>query len=143
MSKLEFYTDGAYSFTRETGGVGVVVVKDGEKVYEFSKTYPKYSNNRCELLAVIHSLNAISKPVESIVIYTDSQYVIGGATLGWKRKANVDLWNLYDKYYTKASEFCKDITFSWIKGHSKGSTKDEQFNNLADTLAVSASHKIS
>lgn len=31
MSRLEVFTDGAFSSSRDTGGVGVVFVIDGEK----------------------------------------------------------------------------------------------------------------
>lgn len=142
MPKIEFYTDGAYSAARNAGGIGIVVVRDGVKVYEYSKTYYNSTNNKCELLAVIIALNAVSKPVDQIVIHSDSQYVIGCATQGWKRKKNVDLWQLYDKTYTKATTFCKDISFSWVKGHSNGQIFDEAMNNIADRLAVEASHVI-
>ena len=39
MSKFACYTDGACSLARNKGGIGVVFVKDGEKVYEFKKSY--------------------------------------------------------------------------------------------------------
>lgn len=139
MTNLEFYTDGAFSFARGVGGVGIVVLKNGEKVYTFSKTYKDTTNNRCELLAVIHSLNSVSKPVDSIIIHTDSQYVIGGATKGWKRNKNIDLWKLYDHYYDKVSKLCPDIKFMWVKGHQKTSGLEEEMNNLADKLAQLAS----
>lgn len=139
---IEFYTDGAYSSARKAGGIGIVIVKNGVKVYEHSKTYYDTTNNKCELLAVITALHSISKPVDQIIIHSDSQYVIGCATMGWKRKKNIDLWKLYDKVYEKASSYCSDITFSWVKGHDKSGTFNNEMNNLADKLAVDASHVI-
>lgn len=131
---IEIWTDGAYSPTRDTGGIGIVFVINNVKAYEFKKQFTKTTNNRCELLAVIYALNAISKKVDAIKIYTDSQYIIGGTTKGWKRKKNILLWKLYDKAYEKASKFCDNITFEWIKGH-----ENNVFNNRADELAVEAS----
>lgn len=131
---IEIYTDGAFSSCRNCGGIGIVFVINGEKVYEFSKSIPNSTNNKCELLAVIYALHSISKEVDSIVIYSDSQYVIGCATKGWKRKKNVELWNLYDKTMEKAKKFCSNITFCWTKGHS-----NSEMNNRADELAVEAS----
>lgn len=139
---IEFYTDGAYSPVRNAGGIGIVIVRDGIKIYEHSKTYYDTTNNKCELLAVITALNAISKPVDKIIIHSDSQYVIGCATLGWKRKKNVELWKKYDEVYNKAKSFCSEIIFHWVKGHTKGETFNEAMNNLADKLAVEASHII-
>lgn len=138
---IEIFTDGAYSSSRDSGGVGVVFVINGEKAYEFSKRIPHSTNNQCELLAVIYALNAISREVESITIYSDSQYVIGCATKGWKRKKNVALWELYDKVLEKAQRNCSNINFSWVKGHTSSSDFFSQMNNLADKLAVEASQE--
>ena len=140
LKRIEFYTDGAYSSSRDTGGIGIVVVIDGKKVYEYSKCIPNSTNNKCELLAVIYALKSVSKPVESITIYSDSQYVIGCATKGWKRKKNVELWNLYDKAFAKANQFCPDIKFCWIRGHTSNLDFFSKMNNLADKLARESSN---
>lgn len=134
---LEIYTDGAYSPLRNTGGIGIVFVKDGKKIYEFNKKIVDTTNNRCELLAVIYALNSISKNIDNIIIYSDSQYVIGCITKGWKRKKNVEYWNLFDKKYKQAQSFCDNIEFRWVKGH-----ESNEFNNIADKLAVEASHEL-
>ena len=142
MSKFACYTDGACSLARNKGGIEVVFVKDGEKVYEFKKSYTDTTNNKCELMAVIYALNAISKPIEQLIIYSDSQYVIGCATKGWKRKKNVEYWNLYDKVLAKAKTYCSDIQLIWVKGHEKSEDFNSKMNNLADKLAVEASNEI-
>lgn len=134
---LECYTDGAFSPMRNSGGIGIVFLLNGKKVHSFSKKIENTTNNKCELLAVITALNAVSKPIDSVIIYSDSQYVIGCATKGWKRKANPKLWEAYDKVYKKASSFCSDIRFEWVKGHD-----GNEYNNLADKLAVEASQLI-
>ncbi len=139
---IEVFTDGAYSVMREQGGVGVVFVVDGKKVYEYSNTIPNATNNKCELLAVIFALRALSKPVDKFTIYSDSQYVIGCATKGWQRKKNIALWRKYDEVYNRATELCSNIEFVWVKGHEKKNDFFSQMNNLADTLAVEASHLI-
>lgn len=141
MSKIEVFTDGAFSSSRNTGGLGVVFVIDNKKAYEFSKMIPNTTNNKCELLAVIYALNAISRNIDSLTIYSDSQYVIGCATKGWQRKKNVELWKLYDKVWNKAKQFCSNIEFCWVKGHTSNSDFFSEMNNLADKLAVEASHE--
>lgn len=138
---LEIFTDGAYSSLRNAGGIGIVFVIDGEKAYEFSKRIPNTTNNKCELLAVIYALNAVSRGIKSLTIYSDSQYVIGCATKGWKRNKNAELWNLYDKVLNKAQKFCSDINFCWVKGHTFATEFSSQMNNLADKLAVEASQE--
>ena len=106
IAKLEIYTDGAYSPTRDQGGVGLVFIRDGTKIYEWSKSIKNTTNNRCELYAVIKALQAISKKVDSVKIYSDSQYVIYSITKGWKRKKNIDLWEKFDLMYNKAKNHC-------------------------------------
>ena len=54
---LVFYTDGAYSSARNSGGVGIICLKDGKLVLRYSKKYTNTTNNRMEMKAVILSLN--------------------------------------------------------------------------------------
>ena len=86
-------------------------------------------------MAIVYALHSISSPMESITIISDSQYALGCITKGWDRKKNPKYWKLFDKVYEKAKAFCSDIKFEWTKGHDV-----DEFNNLADKLAVEASH---
>lgn len=134
MKELVIYTDGAYSPLRDQGGVGIVILKQGKKLLEYSNMYKRTTNNQMELGAVVIALRLIQKPVDSITIYTDSQYVIGCATLGWKRKKNVKLWQEYDKQFQRVSELCPKITFLHVKGHN-----GDEWNEYCDNLAVKSS----
>ena len=136
IAKLEIYTDGAYSPTRDQGGVGLVFIRDGTKIYEWSKSIKNTTNNRCELYAVIKALQSIAKSVNELIIYSDSQYVVCSINKGWQRKKNLDLWKSFDRMFNKAKNHCKSITFEWVKGHA-----DCEWNNLCDKLAVEASHE--
>ena len=126
---IEVYTDGAYSSSRNQGGLGIVFIKDNKVIAKFSKTYKNTTNNRMELMAVIIALQSI-KDENEITIYSDSMYVIGTATQGWKRKKNLDLWEKYDAVI----DSFKTVTFKHVKGHSTNI-----FNNLCDEMAVAAS----
>ena len=55
MSDILIYTDGAYSFSRDQGGVGVVFVKDNKEIKSYSKMFKHVTNNKMELSAVILS----------------------------------------------------------------------------------------
>lgn len=144
MTDIVIYTDGAYSPTRDQGGIGIVVLKDNKKVLEYSNMYKRTTNNQMELGAVIIALRLIKKSCKSILIYSDSQYVIGCATLGWQRKKNVKLWLEYDKQLQRVSELCSNIQFVHVKGHQSGGTltDDAKWNNYVDKLAVKASQLI-
>ena len=64
-------------------------------------------------------------------------YVIGCITKGWKRKKNVQLWEEFDKQYSRIKELCPNITFTHVKGHS-----GDKWNEYCDKLAVCASRQI-
>lgn len=132
---LTIYTDGACQVSTGSGGVGVVFIKDNEVIYQFNKPFKNVTNNQMEIMAVIYALHAISSDFTSITVVSDSQYVLGCINKGWKRKKNQNYWQLFDKVYSKAKEFCSDIKFEWTKGHNTN-----EYNNLADRLAVEASH---
>ena len=137
MNSLLIYTDGAYTSIKDQGGVGIVMLQDNCKILEYSNMYKRTSNNQMELGAVIIALRLVKESYDSITIYTDSQYVIGCATLGWKRRKNSRLWEEYDNQYERVSELCPNIEFVHVKGHS-----DDYWNNYVDKLAVSASQLI-
>lgn len=138
MLDYVIYTDGAYSSSRNQGGVGIVVLRDGEKVSKFSKGFRETTNNQMELIAVIYALFAVKNPINSLIIYTDSMYVKGCATLGWKRKKNVELWMKFDEAFKKAQALVKEpIHIEHVKGHA-----NNVYNNLCDEIAVQASQEL-
>lgn len=138
MLDYVIYTDGAYSSSRDQGGIGIVVLKDGEKVFKYSKGFRQTTNNQMELIAVIIALRAIKNSINSLTIYTDSMYVKGCATLGWKRKKNVELWELFDQAFKLAQVLVKTpIQIEHVKGHA-----DNIYNNLCDEIAVQASQEL-
>ena len=138
MLDYVIYTDGAYSSSRDQGGIGIVVLRDEEKVFHYSKGFRSTTNNQMELIAVMTALQAIKSPINSLTIYTDSMYVKGCATLGWKRKKNVELWMKFDKAFKKAQALVKEpILIEHVKGHA-----DNVYNNLCDEIAVQASQEL-
>lgn len=137
---MKIWCDGAFKPSLNQGGVGIVWVKNNEIVRTFSKGYKKsdtrkVTNQTMEMLSVMIALNEINESIDDLEIITDSMYVIGGASLGWKRKANVRLWIKFDEIFNKAQKLVKNpIVFTHTYGH-----KDDKFNNLADELASDAS----
>lgn len=137
MISYECYSDGAYSSSRNQGGVGIVLLRNKQKVFEFSKGFKDTTNNKMEIVAALMVLKCFKKPVDHITIFTDSMYVIGCATLGWQRKKNIFLWKLFDEEYTRVSALCPNIEFQHVKGHA-----DNKWNNYVDKLAVNASQEL-
>ena len=137
MINYECYTDGAYSPARDQGGVGVVYIRNGIKLFEYSKGFKKTTNNRMEILAALVVLRSIKSKIDTLTIYTDSMYVIGCATLGWKRNKNLAMWNMFDSELARVAKLCPNIQFQHVKGHS-----NNQWNNYVDKLAVNASQEL-
>lgn len=137
MITYQVYTDGAYSSCRNQGGIGIVFLRNDIKVFEYSNVFKNTTNNRMEIKAVLYALKCFKKQIDNIIIYTDSMYVIGCATLGWKRKKNILLWKKFDEEFERVSKLCPNIEFKHVKGHS-----DNKWNNYVDNLAVIASQLI-
>ena len=132
MNDYIIYTDGAYSSSRDKGGIGIVILKDNKIILEYSKGYSNTTNNRMELTAIIIALSCIKNKVNSITVISDSQYCIGCISKGWKRKKNQDLWNKFDFIESKViDKYCSEIKYEWTKGHT-----DNIYNNKCDKLAV-------
>ena len=141
MPDLFAYTDGACSGNPGPGGWGVLMrAVDGGRIVkerELSGGEAETTNNRMELLAAIHALEALSRP-SAVTLITDSAYVKNGVTgwiHGWKRNGwktsnrkpvkNADLWQRLDEAQSRHS-----VTWEWVKGHA-----DHPENERADELA--------
>ena len=141
MPELFAYTDGACSGNPGPGGWGALLIaRDGDNVVkerELKGGEADTTNNRMELLAAIHALEALERP-SSLTIVTDSAYVKGGVTgwiHGWKKNGwktsnkkpvkNVDLWQRLDDAQAR-----HDVTWEWVKGHA-GHPENERADELA------------
>lgn len=137
MKKVEIFSDGACSGNPGPGGYGVIL-RFGEHVKELSGGEAHTTNNRMELMGVITGLSALKEPC-SVILTTDSKYVVDAVTKGWvygwqkrgwikadkKPALNSDLWEqllrLLDKH---------QVTFNWVKGHA-GHPENERCDRLA------------
>jgi len=134
---IKIYTDGAARGNPGPGGYGSILMY-GNHRKELSAGYRLTTNNRMELLAVIKSLQSLTKKDIPVVIYSDSQYVVNAIEKGWLTtwmrtnfkggKKNSDLWKIY--HQVSKDFFIKMI---WVKGHA-----DNPFNNRCDELATAA-----
>jgi ribonuclease HI len=139
MSEYVIFTDGAYSSSRKQGGSAFVILKDRKKVIEWSKSWKGGTNNTAEILAILCALNMFQKPVDSITIYSDSQYCLGCIFKDWKRKKNIKLWRIFDKVFEKVTGLCSSIHGIHVDGHQKDDAFTTKWNNYCDRLAVEAS----
>jgi ribonuclease HI len=137
------YTDGACKGNPGPGGWGVWL-RSGDHERELFGGETLTTNQRMELTAAIEALSALTKPC-SVVLYTDSTYVMKGITtwiVGWKRNGwqtsaktpvkNADLWQALDAAVTR-----HEVEWRWVKGHS-GDVGNERADALANAGAAAA-----
>lgn len=134
---IEIFTDGASSGNPGPGGYGVVL-RSGPHYKELSAGFRKTTNNRMELMAVIVGLEALTKPGQEVVIYSDSKYVVdavekkwvfGWMSKGFAGKKNKDLWIRFLQIYKQHK-----VRFQWVKGHA-GHPENERCDRLAVAAA--------
>ena len=143
MKKVEIYTDGACKGNPGPGGYGVILLYKGVEK-ELSEGFAETTNNKMELLAAIAGLEALKEKC-SVVLYSDSKYLIDSVVKGWvyrwqrngwkkpdgSKALNVDLWcrllPLLEAH---------DVELVWVKGHA-----GHKYNERCDYLAVTAAEK--
>ena len=82
------------------------------------------TGNRMELSAAINSMESLPKGSE-VTLYSDSEYLVKTMTLGWRRNANLDLWQKLDALAVE-----HQIRWEWVKGHAS-IPGNEYVNQLA------------
>lgn len=145
---ITIYTDGAAKGNPGPGGYGTVMMTTmNGKHYrkELSEGFRNTTNNRMELLAVIRGLQALKKEGQTVTVYSDSKYVVEAVEKGWiwnwqkkgfKKKANVDLWQEFIPLFNKHK-----VKFKWVKGHA-GIPENERCDQLAVAAAESGNLKV-
>lgn len=141
MHTVHLYTDGAAKGNPGPGGYGVVLEAVGKPYRkEFYEGFRLTTNNRMELLAVIVGLEKLKSPGTSVLVVSDSKYVVDAIekrwVFGWEKKGfagkkNPDLWMRFLKIYRQHK-----VDFKWVKGHN-----NHPQNERCDQLAVMASQQ--
>lgn len=133
---ITIYSDGACSGNPGPGGWGAILLSGGHR-REINGGEADTTNNRMELLAAIHALEALKRPSQ-VTLVTDSAYVKNGITgwiHGWKRNG----WRTADRKPVKNAELWQrlesavarhQVEWQWVKGHA-----GHPLNERADELA--------
>ena len=152
IARLEIYTDGSLKKLGSTatfGGWSFIALRGGERIYEVAGSEYGTTNQRMELLAVRNALEFAQKnrhPNETVVIYSDSAYVINCYEQEWYTRwqyngwvnskgedvANQDLWAEIIPYFDNFW-----YRFSKVKGHDSS-----YWNNESDRLAQMAAQRL-
>lgn len=118
------FTDGAAKGNPGPGGYGGVLYFDNT-IVELGAGKELTTNNEMELRAVVEVLKVLPNDKTKIEIYTDSKYVVEGATgwifgwmkNGWQTKAGNDV--LHKEIWQELIDLLKNVTVDWHKvpGH--------------------------
>jgi len=148
---LNIYTDGSSYSGPRTGGIGIRFITINELGNEVIQDvelpgYKGATNNQMELHACVVALQEARQyldlgSIQSIEIYTDSQYVASNyktamfqwAGSRWRNRegrpvANADLWKDLIKLMKKC--YPLRVNINWVKGHSR-----DQHNRAVDKIA--------
>jgi ribonuclease HI len=133
---VQIFTDGACSGNPGRGG-WAAILRFGDNEKEIFGGERLTTNNRMELTAAIKGLETLMRPC-SVVIHTDSRYVMDGITKwmprwkanGWKTSDNKpvkngDLWSALESAAARHK-----VTWRWVEGHS-GHPENERADRLA------------
>lgn len=142
-SEVILFTDGACRGNPGPGGWAYILRhRASGKEIERAGGDAHTTNNRMELQAAIEGLKAL-KRATSVLIVTDSQYVMKGVTEwmdGWKKKGwrrgpkkepvkNAELWQRLDELVNQ-----HHVTWEYVAGHS-GHPENERCDELAVAAA--------
>lgn len=138
LPKVDIWSDGACTGNPGPGG-WAAILRSGRHEKVLTGGEHETTNNRMEITAALQGLRTL-KTRSQVTIYTDSTYLLQGATKwmpnwkarGWKRKGgkllNVDLWQAMDQELAR-----HEVSWVWVQGHA-----GNVMNERADKLAVAA-----
>lgn len=142
MTTAIIFTDGAAKGNPGPGGYGVVLVL-GDTVRELGEGRVLTTNNEMELQAVVAALGALGDGVKAATVYTDSKYVVEGATgwvfgwmrNGWKTKTGGDV--LHQAIWQELVSLLKKVEVNWQKvpGHV-GIIGNERADTIASDFGM-------
>ncbi len=127
LKRVTVYSDGGCQPNPGVGAWAAILEFKGHRK-ELVGGDDNTTNNRMELLAAIHALEALKEPC-AVALHTDSEYLQKGVTewmpkwkaLGWRRGKkssshnvkNLDLWQRLDQALQRHK-----TTFHWVRGHA-------------------------
>ena len=137
---VTIHTDGSCLGNPGPAGYAAVLEYRGQE-RELSGGFRRTTNNRMEILAVIEGLEALTERC-SVVVYSDSRYVVDAIEKGWARKWKANAWmrnkreravnpDLWERLLGALGKHYVEL--QWVRGHAGNAG-----NMRADQLAVSA-----
>ena len=135
--KLFLFTDGSVNTKSDIGYGAYLLVSENEMFSDDLlskvklKRFENTSSTKLEMQTVLWALTEIGKFEGKIVIYTDSQNIIGlhgrrerleKSDFYSKQNRRITNWELYQAFYRLTDEL--NIEIKKVSGHKRTSTKD-------------------
>ena len=135
--KLFLFTDGSVNTKSDIGFGAYLLVSENEMFLDDlmskvkSKRFENTSSTKLEIQSVIWALSEVGKFEGKIILYTDSQNIIGlpgrrerleKNDFYSKQNRRITNWELYQDFYRLTDEL--NIEIKKVRGHKKASTKD-------------------
>jgi ribonuclease HI len=143
---LVIFTDGSSLGNPGPGGYGAILISSKlNEVVELGGSQPRTTNNEMELVAVVSALTYAMNNSQKVQIFTDSSYVINGATSwmygwyknNWKKADGEEVKNRFhwETLYSLIQERGADsIQWHHVPGHV-GVPGNERVDDIARELA--------
>ena len=147
-TNITIFTDGAAKGNPGRGGYGGVISYP-DTVVEIGGFKQLTTNNEMELKAVVEVLKVVQGVKVPVAIYTDSKYVVEGATgwifgwlkNGWKTKADTDVAN--KELWQELLPLLQKVKIEWHKvpGHV-GIAGNERVDTIASDFATKGTFEL-
>ncbi len=129
---VKLHTDGSCIGNPGPGGWAAIIEYPGIDNPFIAKGGEEHTtNNKMEIMAVIEGLNLMPYP-SSVIVHTDSLYVINTALGEYKRKKNLTLWEALDE------AIARHRRVEWVK---VAAHRGEKMNEWADSIAKQQAEK--
>lgn len=135
-NEVEAFTDGACLGNPGPGGWAALLRARGQERL-LAGGEAATTNNRMELLAAIHALEALNRAC-GVLLTTDSRYVMQGVEQ-WLPKWQANGWRTADKKPVKNRDLWErlaaatarhQVRWKWVKGHN-GHAENERVDQAA------------
>lgn len=145
-NEIIVFCDGACSGNPGPGGWGAVIACPDGHVRELGGGHPRTTNNQMEILAATSALEYLRDKPGTVIVYTDSVYVIRGITQwiwgwmrnGWKTADGKDVQNKEHWQALSAAVARRkkvgSVEWKYVRGHS-----GVPGNDRTDEIAVAFS----
>ena len=141
LKQVTIYTDGACLGNPGPGGYGLIIEEGGAR-RDKSGGFRLTTNNRMEIMAAIAGLESL-KQKSSVILISDSQYLVRAMTEGWAVKWKAKGWMRNSKekalnpdLWMRLLKLCENhrVEFRWVRGHNNH-TENEVCDRLANEAA--------